>query len=87
MIIWFTISKTIHTRFISLPTNMDMQRQINMCFFISIIFVTIQIKFEIDMDINTNDDELLKIISERKRGKKKKSWLSLIVVWSITEPK
>jgi len=52
---------------------MDMQRQINMCFFISIIFVTIQIKFEIDMDINTNDDELLKIISERKRGKKKKS--------------
>jgi len=73
MIIWFTISKTIHTRFISLPTNMDMQRQINMCFFISIIFVTIQIKFEIDMDINTNDDELLKIISERKRGKKKKS--------------
>jgi len=73
MIIWFTISKTIHTCFISLPTNMDMQRQINMCFFISIIFVTIQIKFEIDMDINTNDDELLKIISERKRGEKKKS--------------
>ncbi len=73
MIIWFTILKTIHTYFISLPTNMDMQRQINMCFFfMSIIFVTIQIKFEIDMDIDTNDDELLKTISEHKRGKKRK---------------
>jgi hypothetical protein len=38
----------------------------------SIIFVTIQIKFEIDMDIDTNNDELLKAISEHKRGKKRK---------------
>jgi hypothetical protein len=68
MIIWFTISKRIHTYFISLPTNMDMQRQINMCFFMSIIFVTIQIKFEIGMDIDTNDDELLKTISEQKKS-------------------
>jgi hypothetical protein len=49
-----------------------MQRQINMCFFMSIIFVTIQIKFEIDMDIDTNDDELLKTISEHKRRKTRK---------------
>lgn len=49
-----------------------MQRQTNMCLFMSIIFVTIQIKFEIDMDIDTNNDELLKAISEHKRGKKRK---------------
>jgi hypothetical protein len=48
----------------------------------SIIFVTIQIKFEIDMDIDTNDDELLKTISEHKRGKKKEK---LIVISSRVE--
>jgi len=37
---------------------MDIKRQINMCLFMSMKFILIQIKF----DININNDELLKTI-------------------------
>jgi hypothetical protein len=37
---------------------MDMKKQINMCLFMSMIFILIQIKFDIDM----NNDELLETI-------------------------
>jgi len=43
---------------LSLPTNMNMKRQINMCVFMSMIFILIEIKFDID----TNNDKLLIII-------------------------
>ncbi len=35
---------------------MDMKKHINMCFFMSMIFILVQIKFDIDL----NNDELLK---------------------------
>jgi len=38
--------------------NMDMKKQINMCLFMSMIFILIQIKFDIDI----NNDELLETI-------------------------
>jgi hypothetical protein len=41
---------------------MDMKKKINMCLFISMIFILIQIKF----DININNDELLENIWEHK---------------------
>jgi hypothetical protein len=47
----------------SLPTNMDMKRQINMCFFKSMIFILIQIKFDIDI----NNDKLMKTIWNIRR--------------------
>jgi len=51
---------------------MDMKKQINMCLFIFMRFLLIEIKFEVDI----NNDELLETIS---KDKKKKSCLSLIV--------
>jgi hypothetical protein len=48
-----------------LPTNMDMKKQINMYLFMPMIFILIEIKF----DININNDELL--IIKQKRNKKK----------------
>jgi hypothetical protein len=41
---------------------MDMKRQINMCIFTFMIFILIQIKF----DIGINNDELLETIWEHK---------------------
>jgi hypothetical protein len=48
---------------ICLPTNMDMKRKINVCFFMSMIFILIQIKFEIDI----NNDELLETIQKIRK--------------------
>jgi hypothetical protein len=48
---------------LSLPTNMDMKRQINMCLFMSMIFILIEIKFDIDI----NNDELLIVIWEHNK--------------------
>jgi hypothetical protein len=45
-----------------------------MCFFMSIIFILIQIKFDIDI----NNDELKEIIWEHKK-REQQNWLSLIV--------
>jgi hypothetical protein len=42
---------------------MDMERQINMCLFMSMIFILIEIKFDIDI----NNDELLIIIWEHNK--------------------
>jgi hypothetical protein len=44
---------------------MDMQMQINMCLFVSMIFILIKIKFNIDK----NNDELLIIIWEHNKVK------------------
>jgi hypothetical protein len=44
---------------------MDMKRQINMCLFMSMIFILIEIKFDIDI----NNDELLITIWEINRRK------------------
>jgi len=52
---------------------MDMNRKINVCFFMSMIFILIQIKFEIDI----NNDELLETIQKHKKNKL--SQLSLIM--------
>jgi hypothetical protein len=57
----YTISKPNYFHpynYFPLPTNMDMKRKINMCFFMSMIFILIQIKIEIDI----NNDELLETI-------------------------
>jgi hypothetical protein len=43
-----------------------MKRQINICLFMSMIFILIQIEFDIDI----NNDELLNTIWEHKKGKK-----------------
>jgi len=40
----------------SLSTNMNMKRQINMCFFMSMIFILVKIEF----DVNINNNEPLK---------------------------
>jgi hypothetical protein len=47
---------------------MGMKRQMNMCLLKFMIFILIQIKF----DINTNNDELLRTICEHKKRKEKK---------------
>jgi hypothetical protein len=47
---------------------MDMRKIINTCLFISMIFILIQIKF----DVKRNNDELLENIWEHKGKKKKK---------------
>jgi hypothetical protein len=44
---------------------MDMKRKINVCFFMSMIFILIQIKLEIDI----NNDELLETIQKHKKKK------------------
>jgi hypothetical protein len=46
-----------------------MKRQINMCFFMFMIFVLIEIKFDIDI----NNDELLIIIWEHNK-KENRQW-------------
>jgi hypothetical protein len=56
-----------------------MKRQMNMCLFISMIVILIQIKFDIDI----NNDELLKTIWEYKK-KEKKIKSSLVVHNSVT---
>ncbi len=52
-VIWLKCEFTFFLNNISLiflyPTNMDIKRQINMCFFIFMTFMLIQIKFEIDV--------------------------------------
>ncbi len=55
---------------LSLPTNMNMKRQINMCVFMSMIFILIKIKFDIDI----NNDELLIIVWEHNK-KENCHWL------------
>ncbi len=52
---------------------MDMRRKINTCLFMSMVFTSIQIKF----DIEINNDELLENIWEHKKSKK--TWSSLVV--------
>ncbi len=47
----------------SRPSNMDMKKQINKCVIMSMKFIIIQIKFNID----TNNDRLLKIIWKHKK--------------------
>jgi hypothetical protein len=42
---------------------MDMKKQINMCLFMSMKFILIQIKFDIDL----NKDELLETIYKHKK--------------------
>jgi hypothetical protein len=46
-----------------------MKRQINMCLFMSMIFILLKIKFDIDI----NNDELLIIIWEHNK-KKNRCW-------------
>jgi hypothetical protein len=43
---------------------MDMKKQIYMCFFMSMIFILIEIKFDIDI----NNDELLIIMREHNKN-------------------
>jgi len=45
---------------------MDMRRKINACLFMSMVFPSIQMKF----DIEINNDELLENIWEHKKSKK-----------------
>ncbi len=45
---------------------MNMKMQNNMCIFMSIIFILIQIKFDIDI----NNDELLQTMWEHKKKEK-----------------
>jgi hypothetical protein len=47
-------------------TKMNMKMQNNMCIFMSIIFILIQIKFDIDI----NNDELLQTMWEHKKKEK-----------------
>jgi hypothetical protein len=47
----------------SRPSNMDMKKQINKCVIMSVKFIIIQIKFNIDV----NNDRLLKIIWKHKK--------------------
>jgi hypothetical protein len=68
-----TISILIITSFFFLPHQyINMKRQINMCLFMSKIFILIQIKF----DIHINNEKLLETMWKHK---KKKSWSSLLV--------
>jgi hypothetical protein len=55
---------------------MDMKKQINMCIFMSMIFLLMEIKF----DIHINKDELLIIIWEH--NKKENCDLYCIATWS-----
>jgi hypothetical protein len=43
--------------------NMNLKRQINGCLFMSMIFISVQIEF----DIEINNDDLLKNIGEHKK--------------------
>jgi RsiW-degrading membrane proteinase PrsW (M82 family) len=45
---------------------MDMKKQINMCLFMFMLFILIQIKFNMDK----SNDELLKNIQKHKKRKK-----------------
>jgi len=74
-----TTSIFITNSLFSLPTNMDMKKQINMCLFMSMEFVLNQTKFDIDI----TNYELMKTIWKYK---KKKSWSSLVVC-SNAKPK
>jgi uncharacterized membrane protein len=51
--------------FLFLTHQHYMEKQINMCLFISVKFLLIEIKFEVDI----NNDELLKTISKHKKKK------------------
>jgi hypothetical protein len=53
-----------------LSTNMDMERQINMCLFMSMKFILIEIKFDIDID----SDEFLLIIWKHNKFLKNHRW-------------
>jgi len=55
---------------------MDMKRQINMCPLMPVVFILIQIKFDID----TNNDELLETISKHRNERKK-----LIITSSVRQ--
>jgi hypothetical protein len=56
--------------------KVDMKRQINMCPLIPVVFILIQIKFDID----TNNDELLETIPKHKKERKK-----LIITSSVRQ--
>ncbi len=58
----------------SLITNMDMKKQIKMCLFMSMIFILIITKIDIDI----NNDELFIIIQEHKK-KKNHHWYCLAI--------
>ncbi len=45
----FTFFLNHISRILLYPTNMDIKRKINICFFIFMIFMLIQIKFDIDV--------------------------------------
>jgi len=77
---YFTLFLIIFSFLFSLPSNMNMKRQINMCFFMSMIFILVKTKF----DMNMNNNEPLKTIWKHK--KKKKSWW-LLMVSSNAKPK
>jgi hypothetical protein len=63
----YLISKFNYLMF-SLLTNMDVERQINMYIFMSIIFRIIFIQIKFDTDIN--NDELLETIGKHKKKRK-----------------
>jgi hypothetical protein len=77
---YFTLFLIIFSFLFSLPTNMNMKRQIKMCFFTSMIFILVKIK----LDMNINNNEPLKTIWKQK--KKKKCWW-LLIVRSNAKPK
>jgi hypothetical protein len=54
---------------------MDMKRQMKMCFFISMMFILIHMKFE----IHISNDELLEIIWKHKKWGGKKELI--VVIW------
>jgi hypothetical protein len=56
--------------------KVDMKRQINMCPLMPMVFILIQIKFDID----TNSDELLETIRKHKKERKK-----LIITSSVRQ--
>jgi hypothetical protein len=62
---------------------MNMKKKINMCLFISIIFLLIQIKFDDD----TNNDELLETREGKNTKKGQKKSCPPLALHSNAEPK
>ncbi len=62
---------------------MNMKKQINMCIFISMIFILIQIKFDDDI----NNDELLKTGKAKNISKRPKKSCPPLALHSNAEPK
>lgn len=72
----FSISVFNNHFYFEISPKMDMKRHINMCPLMPMVFILIQIKFDID----TNNDELLETIPKHKKERKK-----LIITSSVRQ--